>query len=445
METIFPEDTGYKGLFLVGFRKDPDRPTITQRTGTVVLKRTFDLDPVAGELIPSADAHPIFIQDHQDNLVINGDFNSTDDSENLYFWNPEQSVSIEATDDPDSDENYFLRLTGAANGRVVQKLEFGEPLGGRQFWLSFSAMSSNSTTARIENVELESNNQVICTLSADLTNTMDRFHINGTWPPDLQTTEMNVVLRMATNSSQAIIYNNVQVEERSHLTLWDSAATLRYENDIAPFKPEGDLIVLGFTDVPGPCRVKVNGVTWLERSVSLNGAREKAMCGWEPRVNPEHEERRQEKAGGYSSDVDNYPLEWPFTNPVRDPLPGGPGDLRTPRFENIFYNGYLRGASRFTVMPYLTASAQIRLERDNGSNYVFSLPGYAISASYYMYSGSGPDTEATWQSRPVVMNLDTLVVEPENNRCYTVWRGVWPFDENKESDYRKLEVKSLVP
>jgi hypothetical protein len=39
------------------------------------------------------------------------------------------------------------------------------------------------------------------------------------------------------------------------------------------------------------------------------------------------------------------------------------------------------------------------------------------------------------------MNLDTLVVEPESNRCYAVWRGVWDFEEVPVEAYRRLIVE----
>ena len=446
MKTIFPEDKGYKGFFLVGFRKDPDNPAITQRTGTVILKRTFDIDLVAGVLIPSAETLPVFIRDQPENFVINSDFNSSDEeSGSLYFWQPEQ-VTISKRGDQDA------QVTGTANGRVVQTLKFKEPLGGRRFWLSFSAKRADNTTARIENVQLESNGHIICAISGNLTDTIKRFSASGIWPADLPTTEMKVVLRMATNSLRTVFYNNIQVEEREHLTVWDPNPTVHYENDLAAFKPEGDVIVLGFTDVAGLCRVKVDGVTWLQRNVEFNGAREKSMFGWEPRIarineNEDLRHLRQIKMGKYSTEPSDYPLEWPFTDPARDPLPGGPGDPRVdpehPPFENIFCNGYFRTASRLSIMPYLPASAQILIERDNGSDCGFKLPGDTLSANCYNYKGTGPDKENNWQSRSVTMNLDTLVIEPERNRCYIVWRGVWPFDEHYEGDYRRLEVKSV--
>lgn len=448
METIFPKDKGYKGFFLVGFRKDPESPAITQRTGTVVLKGTFDIDPVAGVLMPSADPLPVFIQDLLDNYVLNSDFNSSDENDNLYIWQPDQQVTI-IPKGPDADDYKNFYVAGAANGRVVQTLTFNKPLGGRQFWLSFSAKSAENTTARIESVQLESNSHIICACSADLIDEEERFYANGTWPFDLQATEMQVVLRMATNSARTVFYKNVQVEERDHLTVWNHNATLRFENDIVAFKPEGDLIVLGFTGVAGLCRVKVNGVTWMQRNISFNGAREKAMFGWEPRINKEeYTYLRQDKAGKYSDSTDDYPLEWPFTDPVRDPLPGGPGDTRTHPFENIFYNGYRRtnadeGIVAYTPFAYLPASAHVIIERDSGSNYSFKLPENTILTNYYYYGGTGPDKENCWKSKSVSMNLDTLVVEPEKNRCYILWRGVWPFDEHSEGNYRRLEVKSV--
>lgn len=447
METIFPEDRGYKGFFLVGFRKGPEMPAITQRTGTVVLKKTFDIDPVAGVLIPSADPFPIFIQDRPDNYVLNSDFNSSDENSNLYLWQPDQQVTI-TPKDPNADDYKNFFVAGTANGQIVQTLTFNKPLGGREFWLSFSARSAEDTTARLESVQLESGSHIICTISANLTDSMSRFSEKGIWPSDLQTTEMKVVLRMATNGSNTVFYENIQVEERDHLTVWDHNATLRFENDIVAFKPEGDLIVLGFTDVAGLYRVNVNGITWFQRNSSFNGAREKAMFGWEPRINnKEYKYLRQDKAGKYSESADDYPLQWPVTDPVRDPLPGGPGDPRVdldhPPFENIFYNGYCRTASRLSKMPYLFPSTQILIERDSGSEYGFSLPEDTMSASYYYYDGTGQDAEANWEKRAITMNLDTLVVEPEKNLCYILWRGTWPFDEQSEGYYRRLEVKSV--
>jgi len=466
METIFPQDTGYNGIFLVGFRKIPGN--ITQRTGTVILKRMYDINPATGKLRPSEEAFPVFLQDQPDNLVLNSDFETAvphpDDDTKLIpiGWVPTDVEIHQVEDTAEVDENekknHWLQVSGlpnVPNGRVVQTLTFEKPLGGRQFWLSLSA-KTDTGSSRIENVQLEADgSEPICVVSGDLRaepelgpGQMDNFSNDGVWPAELKSTEMRIVLRMATDSDRMVFYDNIQVEERNHLTVWDPITTLRYEHDLAPFKPEVDLIVLGFTDVAGECSVEVNNETWCWRDLPLNGARQKAMFGWEPRVNNEHPEYRQDMAGSFSEDENDYPPQWPFPEPVLDPLPGGPGDTRDP-FNNIFFNGYRRTADDEKLTAYtpflfenLPESAQIQIERDNGNDYGFSLRGDTSSATYYYYNGTGPDKQDNWQSELFMMNIDTLVIEPEKNRCYVVWRGVWNFDKHNEGDYRRLLVKA---
>ena len=290
METIFPTDTGFEGFFVVGFRKYPDGSGQTQRTGTVILKRTYDIDPVSGTLAPCAEPLPVFTQD-------------------------------------------------------------------------------------------------------------------------------------------------VQFEESGNLTE-DDVTALRYEHDLAPCKPEGDVIVLGFTGIEGTNLVRVNSDIWLQRDVSLNGnGRDKALFGWEPRVHSD----REVLAGKFSEDPNDYPPEWPVTQPGRDPLPDN--------FQNVFYNGYLRSAAQQAAaipFPHLPADAQITIERGDTDVdlYGFTLANEVVTARYFYYSGTGLDRENRWQGRDVPVNLDTLVIEPEEDRCYAVWRGVWDFDEHSEDAYRRLVVEA---
>ncbi|MGA1870558.1 MAG: hypothetical protein ACMUJM_18640 [bacterium] len=451
METIFPQDTGYDGLFLVGFRKELNGSDITERIGTVILKRTYDIDPVTGELNPSEEAFSIFLQDQPDNLVLNSDFETAapdpDDDTKLIpiGWVPSDVEILQVED----MENHLLQvkgLPGVSNGSVVQTLTFEKPLGGRKFWLSFSA-KTNTGSSSIENIQLEADgSEPICVTGGNLGTEMEHFSNDndGVWPAELESTEMRIVLRMATDSEHMVFYDNIQVEERGHLTVWDPITTLRYEHDLAPFKPEVDLIVLGFTDAAGECSVEVNNDIWFTRTLSINGARQKAMFGWEPRVNNEHPEYRQDMAGSFSEEGDDYPPQWPVTDPTRDPLPGEPDP-----FNNIFFNGYRRStfdgtltASTPFLFENLPESAQIRIKQGNGNDYGFSLRGDTSSATYSYYNGTGLDTQDNWQSEPVTMNIDTLVIEPEKNRCYIVWRGVWNFDKHNEGDYRRLLVKA---
>lgn len=439
METFFPTAIGYEGFFLVGFRKT--NSTITQRTGTAILKRTYGVDPVTGVLTPSPDALPIFFQDSADNVVENSDFATVTNGSPTGWRGESATIGIEPGHGVSGNA---LRVTGTANGRVLQTLTFDAPLGGRRFVLSFSAKSLPAAGV-LQNVQLEVDGSgPICLINANVTTVMTRFSASGVWPLTVQAKEMRLVLRMANTTAVTVYYDRVQVEERNHLTRWDARTTLRYEHDLVSFKPQGDVIVLGFSDIAGISRIYVNNIIWFEVALSLSGGRAKALFGWEPRVNDANATLRQNKAGGFSPNPDHYPSQWPFTDPVRDPLPGGPGDSRVPAFDNIFYNGYPRQAARLNVIPYLPRGAEIRLERGAGNPYRFRLGSETVTATYFSHHGAGPDDEQRWRRTAVTMNLDTLVIEPERNCCYAVWRGVWPFDEHPDAGYRRLVVEASL-
>lgn len=416
METIFPTSAGYAGVFLVGFRKNNNG--MTERTGTVILKRAYDIDPIAGTLAPAPVALPIFMQDQPDNLVSNSDFELSANS-SPSDWEAEAATIALATGQGVSGN--ALQVTGLAHSRVIQTLTFEKPLGGRQFMFSFYA-KSDPLPARIENVQLEADGSApICVVNTNLAvGSLARLSAVGIWPANLGATNMRVVLRMATEAARTVYYDEIQVEERDFLTVWNPKTVLRYEHDFVAFKPQGDVIVLDFTGTAGVNHVCVNGTAWLERTVG--NAREKAMFGWEPRVGS----TREGEAGTFPGDPEAYPLS--------DPLPVD--------FNNLFYNGYLRSARLPAELPYLPSDAQIRIERATGAAYMFALPEEGVSATYYYYNGIGPDAESNWQSQIVEMNLDTLVIEPEVDRCYTVWRGVWPFDLHPDHAYRRLIVSA---
>jgi len=61
-------------------------------------------------------------------------------------------------------------------------------------------------------------------------------------------------------------------------------------------------------------------------------------------------------------------------------------------------------------------------------------------AKYWYQDPTKPDDLKYWPSQPITMNIDTLLVEPDKNRCGVVWRGVWAFDSHAEGHYRRLLV-----
>jgi hypothetical protein len=433
METVFPSEDGYAGSFLVGFRKNPDAASQTQRVGTAVLKRTYDIEfngmgTLNGRLAPAGEPLPVFDQDQPDmedqtgNLVTNGDFEMVEDGE-LVGWQAESGATISQVEDPDTDGNHLMQVTGDPNRRITQTISLPAPLGRHRFALYFTARADAATTVT---AQLEASGSTLCTITETLQTTMKSYVARGQWPDGLAATEMVVVVETAAAAGRTVFYDNVTV-----------FALIHFEHDLAPFKPEGDLVVLDFVDVTGLCSLRVDGALRLERSL---GAGESNMFGWASRSEEDtgmpDSLMRAAQAGEFSDNPDAYPPEWPPSIPLKDPLPDD--------FNNSFYNGYDRAAAQeagSAPLPYLEPADFIQIVRPGPSNdYSFALGEEAVSAHYEFYSGFGPDKASYWQRRSVSMNLDTLVIEPENNRCYTVWRGAWNYDDHPEDAYRHLVI-----
>jgi hypothetical protein len=428
METIFPTEPGYNGFFLVGFRKNPAQVGQTQRVGTAVLKRTYDIQfagssQLNGTLQPAAEPLPVFDTDQPDmadqegNLVINGDFETVENGSPA-GWQAQSGATISQVADPDMDGNHLLRVTGDPNRRVTQTITFPAALGGHKFAFLFTARAdaNTSVTAR-----LEAGGFTLCAISESLDTTMGTYVARGQWPDSVVATEIVVVLQTAATPGRTIFYDDV--------TLF---SLIRYEHDLAPFKPEGDLITLDFIDVAGLCSLQVNNSLRLRRTVAP-GLFE--LFGWASRSedDPTVSVSRADQAGTFSDDPDAYPPEWPPSIPLKDPLPND--------FDNRFYNGYDRAALQPATLPYLNTADFVHIIRPgSGNDYSFTLGDETIAAHYEVYSGIGPDKQNRWQKHSISMNLDTLVIEPEHNRCYAVWRGVWPFDNHAEDAYRRLVV-----
>jgi hypothetical protein len=410
-------------MFFLGARKNG--AGVTEPTGTVVLKRTYDINPLTGTLTAAATPLPIFLQDQPDNLVQNSDFEMSQadfaeapnnptkaghwlDAGNVSTLSPGQGVA----------GTRAIRVAGALSSRVAQTLAFEKSLGGRSFAFSFSA-KADVTPAQIAGAQLEADGTAsICVVNANLLTTLNRSLAIGVWPANVQAKELRVVLPVPTDATRTVFYDQVQVEERAFTTRWDPNTTFRYEHDLAAFKPEGDLIVLGFTGVSGTCRARVNGSVWFERTLPVE--REKAAFGWESRLTGP----RATEKGVFSGNPSDYPLA--------DPLPAG--------FLNRFYNGYNRTAAQLDPVPYLPAGGDILIELTSGSSYHVVLGKETVAATLMVHTGTGPDKELFWTSNNIVMNRDTLVIEPEANRCFVVWRGAWPSKDYAENSYRQLVV-----
>lgn len=446
MEVIYPAIDGTAGLFISGFRKALAEPTKTEFVGTVLFKRTYGVDSGSGALLPTAASLPIFEGDRPDNLVVNSDFLVPDADGGGTpdgwpgEWDVEASVTAERVHDPDvgSDETlWVLRVSGVAGGRIEQAVDTEQSLAASTYTLSFEVRADVPSPITTVGLEAEGGSRpvTICEIDGTVGTTFAPMHATGTWPSDLAATEFKVVLKTAASSGVPVEYRRVQVESRDFPTQYAPSTTVRYESDLAIYKPTADIVALDHTEVGGASEIRVDGVPWFSRSIGGGPPRSKALFGWEPRVS----DTRRGEAGDFSDQADDYPPQWPppFDRPELDPLPNGAtGDV----FRNSYFNGFSRDAA---VAPhpagFLQPSTSIEIRRDAGADiYPVQLAVDVVTARLYDYAGSGEDTEAHWAPTEITMNLDTLVVEPAEDRCYAVWRGVWPFVPEK---HRRLVVE----
>lgn len=220
-----------------------------------------------------------------------------------------------------------------------------------------------------------------------------------------------------------------------------------HESDMAVYKPRADLVVLGHYQLNDVCEAIVTGAsgtdeTWFSRSGSPASktlvlpaapgsggtvtveladldAREN-MFGWEQRI---FDARRDAAV-----DADFEP---PASAPVSD---------------NLFFNAYRRDFAQgaFPKNQFDTAS-RVRINRDPlpaGSDSVdFFLGNEIVSAKLYLYHGRGPDKPRYWCCEPInEVRLDTLVITPDEDEAYVLWRGSWAYDLYPPDRYRRLEV-----
>ena len=422
MQITLPEFPGYAGMFLVGQR---ERDGAIERTGTVVLKRAYVIDSAAGTLTP-AESASLLTRDHPDNLVLNGDFelsqldlNEEPKDANLPgAWKSEAgTVAFNAAAGESSARG--LRIDGTP-GRVAQTIDFEQPLGGRTFTLSLYARTDSATPlampALAELALAPPDTGSIAVVSATLDGTMRRFVATGTWPAAVTAKEARVLLHGASAAADAVSVDRVQLEERATTTRWDPQTILRYESDLAPYKPDADLIVLGRTGAAGVASARVESTIWLQRTIPA-GEPEKAAFGWESRADPGTRKAALGTAGS------------------------PPPPTLAPDFDNAFFNAFRRDSAVIATFVVPAPDAEIDLRRVGMPDYRFRLRGDVAGAMLATYTG-GADDPARWQRTAVPMTIDTIVVEPELDRCALVWRGAWPFDDAPVEAYRALTVNA---
>ncbi|MFC4260979.1 DUF2169 domain-containing protein [Marinobacter lacisalsi] len=198
------------------------------------------------------------------------------------------------------------------------------------------------------------------------------------------------------------------------------------ESDLAPFKPHADLVVKGAYGPGEECEALVDGVRWLHRDHDLFDNPDNLpadvtldMFGWAPKsLAP-----RLDAFGTFSEAADT-------------PLPND--------FDNHFYNGHSRRYDRGVTMNYFAPDSHIEIRRDirgADTRLTFNLATATPGASYFYHCGHGRDQASRWCKVPVPLNLDTLIVHPDSDRCQLIWRGHWELEAQPVADYRLLNIQ----
>lgn len=219
-----------------------------------------------------------------------------------------------------------------------------------------------------------------------------------------------------------------------------------HEADIAAYKPRADLIVKAHLGAGGG-QVRVGGATWLTRSEAGVADQDddpdahRHLFGWEPRAST----RRRDEAGAHTADD---PPTYPNTLPPVWPIPPGQpeADPLPPGYENAFLNAHRRTGGGFTAatgasIPNAVAVEIFQTEDAADTVYDFELDLPELTARYFTWGGRGPDRETRWCPVDLgALRPDTLVVTPDEDRAYVLWRAVWGYEDHPADRYRRLVV-----
>ncbi|WP_350282058.1 hypothetical protein [Nitrosomonas sp.] len=210
----------------------------------------------------------------------------------------------------------------------------------------------------------------------------------------------------------------------------DSYRITDFESDMAPYKPCVDMVVRRHYSNGDSCQLHVmppGGAAqlWFSRTGDVPEYEEleipdldarRHMFGWEQRA---LKPRRLQ-----SIDNDENP---PANAPV---------------FDNRFFNGYRRNfAQGGYPASNLAAGSTIRITRSGSSTVELRLGREKLHAHVFVAEGSNPDRKRFWCRRAIPdMRVDTVVLSPQSNEAYLVWRGVWDYGLFPRDRYRELEV-----
>jgi hypothetical protein len=387
MQTIFPEEAGVSGAFLLGWRRRPGSglaPDNIEQVMTVILKRAYtvaasDSDAALGALTARDGGPKIFEGDAPASFLDNGDF-----ADGLAGWSTTGGAEATAV-----EGGVTVGRSGGA-GDLRRNASFGRQLRERQVRIMVEA-SADAGLATAFPLLVQS-----ATTSGDATGP-------AAFPAtDAQPALLSTVLALSSGVTAQSLSARLPTLAADGLAVTYAHAlvnTVDYESDLVAFKPEADLIVIADAP-PLPISIAVNGTIRMSQEAIL--PLELTGLGWENRVGT----TREGQGGDFTAMTQTLP----------------------DAFQNVYYNGYRRNRRQGGDVPYLQAGDQIEIVRHDGGRYAFTLPTDTPSLRHQWFIGEGADDPCLWRVRSAAMDLDTLVVEPDRNEAYAVWRAVWPID-----------------
>ncbi|ARE41824.1 hypothetical protein RGUI_3683 [Rhodovulum sp. P5] len=390
MDVTFPDLPGLSGAFLLGHRRRPGSPVSgdnIEQVISIIVKRAYTIaasatDPTAGSLTPREDGPEIFEGDQPGAFLDNADF-----ADGLDGWS--ETGGAEATV---GDENVTILRNGAL-GDLRRNAGFGRTLRDRDVGFSVDATGTEGLT--LPELRVVASGQTVLADDPGL----------GTPFPaaDKQPVTISGFAEFSsavTASTASFRMGTMGADGQSVTYAAPSAASIEYESDMVPFKPEADLIVIADAD-PVPVAIAVDGTTRMSQEALA--IRPLTGLGWERRFGT-----IRETDGGV------------FDPPPPQPLPDA--------FENRYYNGYRRDRRQGATVPYPADGAEIVVTDADADIYAFTLTTGGPRAVHAWFTGTGQDDPCLWRKRDIVFNLDTLVIEPDRDHAYAVWRAAWPVD-----------------
>lgn len=383
MNAVFPETPGLSGAFLQGWRRRPGSGISAdniEEVYAVIVKQAFvvsaNADPALGSLSADPDGPVIFEGDQPANLLQNTDF--ADGGAN---WATDGGATAVF-------EDALVELTASGVGDLRQIASFGRQLRDRRIGISATAVAPAALAAPRPSI-----------VASGVTVTQTPVQNFGADPLILGNSDISGAGVTATTLSARFPTLAVDDEVLSYSEL--AVLTTEYESDLVPFKPETDIIVIA--DGPDlPLSILVNGAERFNQD-NFNPDQLTGL-GWEDKI----ETLREGQAGDY-------------TAALTQALPND--------FENLWFNGYRRDALFAGPVPYLAPGDTIAVTRSAGGDYGFTLPDPAPELTHRWFTGTGKDDPCLWRSRALALNLDTLVIEPDRDRAYVVWRACWAIDD----------------